>query len=134
MTYSKNELVNYRILRAKEAYKDGLLLVNERRWNAAANWLYYACFYVVSAYLVAKGIKATTHSGLKSAFNQHLIKSGKIDFSEGLLFNKLFSIRQQIDYEDFIDITEQELYPSLPKIEMLIDDIEKLIMNEGAIY
>jgi hypothetical protein len=37
MTYSKNELVNYRILRAKEAYKDGLLLVNERRWNAAAN-------------------------------------------------------------------------------------------------
>ena len=64
----------------------------------------------------------------------HLLMKVKFHFSEGLLFNKLFSIRQQIDYEDFIDITEQELYPLLPKIEMLIDDIEKLIMNEGAIY
>lgn len=80
MTYSKTELVNYRILRAKEAYKDGLLLAKESRWNAAANRLYYACFYIVSAYLVANGIKATTHTGLKSAFNQELIKSGKLIF------------------------------------------------------
>jgi uncharacterized protein (UPF0332 family) len=133
MTYSKKELVSYRILRAKEAYKDGLLLANERRWNATANRLYYACFYIVSAYVVAKGIKATTHSGLKSAFNQHLIKSGKIDISEGLLFNKLFSIRQQIDYEDFIDITEAELHPLLPKVYLLIEDIEKVIMDEGDV-
>ncbi len=134
MTYSKTELVNYRILRAKEAYKDGMLLANESWWNAAGNRLYYACFYIVSAYLVANGIKATTHAGLKSAFNQELIKSGKIDLSEGLLYNKLFSIRQQIDYEDFIDMTQSELQPLLPKIDQLINDIEKLILEEGDLH
>jgi uncharacterized protein (UPF0332 family) len=77
-----------------------------------------------------KGIKSTTHSGLKSAFNQELIKSGKINKSEGLLFNKLFSIRQQIDYEDFIDISGQDLSPLIPKIKLLIGDVKKLISDE----
>ncbi|MGB3080694.1 MAG: HEPN domain-containing protein [Saprospiraceae bacterium] len=130
MTFSKNELVRYRIQRAEEAFKDGQLLAEEGRWNAAANRLYYSCFYIVSAYLVLKGIKSSTHSGLKSAFNQELVKAGKIDKSEGLLFNKLFSIRQQIDYEDFVDISNQELSPLIPKIKQLIDDIKKLISTD----
>lgn len=81
MTFSKTELVRYRIERAEEAFKDAQLLANEERWNAAANRLYYSCFYIVSAYLVLKGIKSTTHSGLKSAFNQELIKSGFVNKS-----------------------------------------------------
>ena len=130
MTFSKTELVRYRIQRAEEAYKDGLQLAEEDRWNAAANRFYYSCFYIVSAYLVLKGVKSSTHSGLKSAFNQELVKSGKIDKSEGLLFNKLFSIRQQIDQEDFIDISNEDLSPLIPKIKQLIDDVKVLINNE----
>jgi len=130
MTFSKTDLVRYRIQRAEEAFKDGQLLAEENRWNAAANRLYYACFYIISAYLVLKDIKSSTHSGLKSAFNQELVKSGKIDKSEGLLFNKLFSIRQQIDYEDFVDITTKELSPLIPKIKQLIDDVKELIGSE----
>jgi uncharacterized protein len=50
MSYSKEELVRYRIERARESYEDAEYLVEEERWNAAANRMYYACFYVVSAY------------------------------------------------------------------------------------
>ena len=50
---------------------------------------YYSCFYVVSAYLAFKGLTAATHSGLKSAFNQELIKTARIDRSDGVLFNRL---------------------------------------------
>ncbi|MFZ2901027.1 MAG: HEPN domain-containing protein, partial [Saprospiraceae bacterium] len=63
----------------KESFEDAEYLVKEERWNAAANRMYYSCFYVVSAYLAFKGLTAATHSGLKSAFNQELIKTGRID-------------------------------------------------------
>ena len=129
MSYSKDELVKYRIARAKEVFEDAEILISKKRWNSAANRMYYACFYIVSAYLAEKEQKSATHSGLKSAFNQELIKTGKINQSEGILFNKLFGMRQDADYEDFIDAEESELTPLLPKIRVLIKDIESLIGN-----
>lgn len=45
MSYSKEELIRYRIERAREALADTVLLISEKRWNAAANRMYYACFY-----------------------------------------------------------------------------------------
>ncbi|HFA47792.1 MAG TPA: HEPN domain-containing protein [Bacteroidetes bacterium] len=101
MKYSKEELVKYRLSRAKEAFDDGKILASNERWNAAANRLYYACFYIVSAYLAKKEIRATTHTGLKTIFNKELVKSGKIDKEDGIVFNQLFGIRQEADYEDF---------------------------------
>lgn len=130
MKYSKEELINYRVERAQEALNDAVLLVDKERWNAAANRMYYACFYIVSAYLAFKDIKATTHSGLKTAFNQELVKTGRIEKSDGITFNKLFSIRQQADYDDFVDMSPDEIIPLLPKIDTLIQEIKELITGK----
>ncbi|WP_282773649.1 HEPN domain-containing protein [Phaeodactylibacter xiamenensis] len=127
MSYSKNELVAYRAERAREAFEDGRLLAAAFRWNSAANRLYYACFYIVSAYLVQRGIRATTHSGLKTAFNKELIKTGKISKEEGRLFNKLFGLRQEADYEDFHIMEKEDIEPLLPKIERLLKEIENIL-------
>lgn len=94
--------------------------------------MYYACFYVVSAYLAFKGLTAATHSGLKSAFNHELIKPGRIDRSDGALFNRLFAIRQEADYEDFAEIQPEEIKSLLPKINGLIRDIEDVINEENS--
>lgn len=77
MSYSKAELISYRIERAKESLTDAEFLVREERWNAAANRMYYAFFFIISSYLVFIDVNANTHSGLKSAFNNLLIKTGK---------------------------------------------------------
>jgi len=80
--------------------------------------------------LTKKEIKATTHSGLKAAFNKELVKTGKINKEEGKLFNKLFGMRQEADYEDFFAIEEEDVAPLLPKIKNLIAEIEALITKE----
>ncbi len=131
MKYSKEELVKYRLDRAKEVFEDGEILASNARWNSAANRMYYSCFYIVSAYLAKRGMKATTHSGLKTNFNKELVKTGKIDKEDGRLFNKLFGIRQEADYEDFTKIEEEDLKPLIPKIKALIGEIEKLIKEEN---
>ena len=120
MSYSKEELVRYRIERAKETFADAVYLIHEERWNAAANRMYYACFYIVSAYLAFRELNAITHAGLKSAFNLELVKTGKIDREDGILYNRLFAMRQQADYEDFMTIQDNDILPLVPKIEALI--------------
>jgi len=130
MSFSREELVNYRIERAEEAYEDALLLIEKERWNSAANRLYYACFYIVSAYLALHNLKATTHAGLKATFNKELVKTGKIDRSEGVLFNKLFSLRQKADYEDFVEMQKADLSPMISTISELIEDVKEIIEEE----
>ncbi|MBK8655171.1 MAG: hypothetical protein IPN20_14985 [Haliscomenobacter sp.] len=46
------------------------------------------------------------------------------------MFNRLFAIRQQADYEDFADIHPEEIQPLLSKINDLIQDIEQLIFRK----
>lgn len=130
MSYSKEELVEYRLNRAKEAFEDGEILASKGRWNSAANRMYYACFYIVSAYLAKKEIRATTHSGLKTTFNKELVKTGKVDREDGRLFNKLFGIRQEADYEDFYSVEKGDIEPLIPKIKALIEEIERIIKEE----
>lgn len=129
MSYSREELINYRIDRSKEALGDASLLVQKGRWNAAANRMYYACFYVVSAYLAYTGKKAATHAGIKSIFNKELVKSGKVARADGRLYNKLFTIRQDTDYEDFVNARPEDIRQLLPKISSLVIHIEGLIRS-----
>lgn len=132
MSYSKNDLVNYRLERAKESFEDGQILTEKDRWNAAANRMYYACFYIVSAYLAQMNLRATTHAGLKATFNKYLVATGKIKKEDAKIFNQLFGIRQEADYEDFVNIEANEIQPIIPKVKQLIDEIEDLIRkNRG---
>ena len=51
MKEAKDNLVRYRITKARETIEDARILANANRWNPCVNRLYYACFYAVSALL-----------------------------------------------------------------------------------
>lgn len=61
---------------------------------------------------------------------KELVKTGRIDREDGILFNRLFSMRQQADYEDFMDLQEEDILPLLPRIKLLIREIEDIIIEE----
>lgn len=127
MSYSKEELVEYRLKRAKESLEDGKILMANKSWNTAANRMYYACFYGISAYLAKMEIKANTHTGLKAAFNRELVRTGKMDKENGKLFNTLFGMRQEADYEDFFSIEKADLEPMIDKVRLFILRLEQII-------
>ena len=60
------ELVEYRLRRAKETLEEARIMGSIGHWNACANRLYYAAFYAVSALLVKEGLTATKHTGGQS--------------------------------------------------------------------
>ena len=122
-------LIKYRIERAEETYKEALLMRTEGHWNTCANRLYYACFYAVSALLAKYELSSRKHSGIKSLFNQRIIKKKILDSTQGKLYNQLFEARQEGDYVDFVSFDRGLVEPWVLKVENFIKDVKHLAEN-----
>ncbi len=72
---SIDALIGYRCQRSDEAIQEAELLCQEGFYNAAVNRLYYACYYVISALFLKDDIQAHTHSGMKTLFGMHYVKT-----------------------------------------------------------
>ncbi|MDR1584528.1 MAG: HEPN domain-containing protein, partial [Prevotellaceae bacterium] len=101
--------------------------VQLKDWAVAANRLYYAVYYIVSALLVKNNYIAHTYAGTRILFNQHFIKTGIVSKELGRLYSKLFETRQMGDYDDFFDLEEKDIFPLLEPVNAFICEIEKLI-------
>ena len=64
-------------------------------FNAAINRLYYACFYAATGLLIAKGIEAGTHNGVKTMLSYHFVRTGILSLEHGSTFSNLFDKRAQ---------------------------------------
>jgi uncharacterized protein (UPF0332 family) len=120
-------LIKYRIERAEETYHEALLMRSEEHWNACANRLYYACFYAVAALFAKYGLSSSKHSGIKSLYNQHIIKKKMLDTNKGKLYNQLFEARQEGDYVDFVSFDRDLVEPWVPMVKEFIDEIKQLL-------
>lgn len=103
----------------------------EEHWNTCANRLYYACFYAVLALLEKDGLASSKHSGIKSLFNQHFIKTGKIAKEHGKLYNNLFDARQEGDYVDFVYFDADTVEPWIPNVKDFIEAVSRLVNVKG---
>jgi uncharacterized protein (UPF0332 family) len=127
VTKSNKDLVLYRLKRARETLKDARILADAGRWNPCVNRLYYACFYVVSALLIREGLSSSKHTGLRSLFNQHFVKTNKVPKETARIYNDLFERRQEGDYVDFVSFEESQVLRWLPEAEAFVESIAVLI-------
>jgi hypothetical protein len=127
MSYSAEALVQYRLKRAFETLDDARSLAEQNRWNSAANRLYYAAYYAVLALFVGINVKPSTHTGVRQLFNQHFIKTGRLEPRFGQTFSYLFNVRQEGDYVDFQMFTEEEIKPLLGRAEELLVAVKQLL-------
>ena len=130
MTEWNRDLIQYRIDRAFETLEDARILQESKRWNACVNRLYYACYYAVSALLLQKGLFSSKHTGIRSMFNLHFVKSGKVPKDYAKTFNDLFERRQESDYVDFVRFTERQVHPWVEQTEKFVAFINDLIQSE----
>jgi len=127
MSRNKEDLITYRIARAKDTLDDAQILADRGKWNSAINRLYYAAYYAIIALLLSADLKPTTHNGAKSNFSEHFVKSGKVDKELGKIFSQLFTWRQKGDYDDLFDFQKEKVLPYFEPVKKLISEIEKMI-------
>jgi uncharacterized protein (UPF0332 family) len=126
---NKQEYVKYRIDSAFNAYNAASILAENGFWNSAVNRLYYAVFYAVNALLVQNDIHANSHSGTRSQFTLHYIKTGKLDKKFGKLLAELYDWRQKGDYENIFDYNAESVNPMFSLVLEMIEEIEKKVKN-----
>jgi uncharacterized protein (UPF0332 family) len=52
MKGTKKDLINYRLLRARDTFEDAMILSERNKWNSTINRLYYSAYYAVMALLL----------------------------------------------------------------------------------
>jgi len=125
MIQPKEEIIKYRLNKAKESLEEAQVMANMNHWQTCISRLYYACFYAVIALLLKHDLSSPKHSGVRSLFNKEFISTEIIPKKHGELYNLLFKYRQQSDYEDFFSIDENIVKQWMDQAVDFIDCIGK---------
>ena len=120
----------YRLDAARKTYEAARILAEKGYWNSAVNRLYYSLFYAVKALLLLHNIESKKHSGIKSQFSLHFVKTGKFDKKYGQLLSELFDWRQKGDYDNIFDYDEESVLPLFDPVNEMLDLIESAINHE----
>lgn len=124
---NRNAVVAYRLEKADVALDDARFLTQNGRYNLAANRLYYALYYAASAVLINMGVPTKSHSGLITQISLHLVKTGILSIDDGKLLKVMFELRHEGDYEDFIEVQQEDIEEYTPKVTELIAKFKQLI-------
>lgn len=127
--HSREALVKYRLDRADETLKEVEILAKESHFNAAANRLYYACFYATTALLVANGITTASHAGVKTMLGLNFVSKGLLANEHGKTFSRLFEIRHSGDYDDFVYCDKEMIDEYMPKAKSFIEAVKSLLVR-----
>lgn len=129
MKGTKEDLIKYRLHRAKDTFEDAQILADKGKWNSTINRLYYSAYYAVMALLLNSDLKPTTHTGAKSNFSEYFIKNELIGREYGKLYSQLFTWRQKGDYDDLFDFSEEKVLPYFEPVKKFIEVIENIIRD-----
>ena len=124
---SQEELIKYRVARANETFEEARLLAEAGYWNAAANRLYYACFYLVNALLISRKLSYSSHNGVKTEFNRVFVKSGLVSMESGKCYARVFNLRQEGDYIDFKRFEKQDIDPFFKEVQAFFLEVTPII-------
>ncbi len=123
----KQDLINYRLAKADEVYKEALDVASMNHWNLAVNRLYYSVFHIATALLLGAGYTARTHSGVMRILMKDYVRTGLLSEEDGKLLSSLFNMRHTGDYDDLFDWTQSQVEPLINPTRELIDKIKLLV-------
>ena len=75
----QNDLVQYRLKKAKTLIKQSKLLFDNKMYDGSINRSYYALYSSIRAILAFGKIDRSSHSGIHSVFDRYFVKSGIIE-------------------------------------------------------
>lgn len=104
-----------------------LLLQNNYLFGSVSR-LYYAAYFIISAYLLKKGLSPKTHKGLIKLFNKLSLEDRFISLEDKSLVQTLFDSRQESDYGDFISFQKEEVLLLIHQTQFLITRYKEVLI------
>ena len=126
----KEELIRYRQKKARETLEDATILFRSGRLFSALNRIYYALFYEVLALLSTEDLSSGKHTGIRSLFNEHFVKTGRVPVELGRFYSRMYDFRQKGDYGDFVEFEREKVKEWLDQASMFINEMDRIIESE----
>ena len=104
-------------------------MVQQKRWSLAANRFYYACYHIVHAIFITRGIASKTHDGTLTELGKHFIMTGQLDKKYGRFYARMIQLRIKADYNSIAEVTEAEVLEMAPLSREFVTAVESLINN-----
>ena len=121
------DIVAYRLDNALSTLDEIKEHISNEFYNTAVNRMYYACFYAVSALLVAHQIEVKSHDGTRQMFGQHFVLPGIVPKELGRFYRIIFEKRSSGDYEDFINYDMEAVNSLYPETCQFVSFIKSLV-------
>lgn len=139
LKYMKNQeridYVNHALVKSLNALKASKTLLDNGMYDDAISRAYYAIFGCTRCFGILDNVITSKHSGIKSHFDMHYVKTGIFDKEFSKILHSSFEARQFSDYDLKGDLATQEdakkavdkAFKFVPEVKILIDaKIQKL--------
>lgn len=135
MESNKNaiELSKYRLDRAEDTYHMAELCFENDGYQDAVNRSYYATFYSLRAVLALDGVDFKRHKDVVAYFNQHYVATGKFEREIGKRINRLKTMRESCDYDDFFVVKHADVQAQMETTKMVLDTVKQYLENQGIV-
>lgn len=126
----KKTLVELYLSKGEETLSDAILCIENRRWNSAANRLYYAVFHVLNALLVSDEKPACSHKGMRLVFGKNYVLTGLASEEEAHLLSRMETMRNKADYDCTFTAKEEVVSELYPQVKDLVEHLKLLVKRE----
>ena len=131
---AKRNYVRLRIARAHEDLANADSDLESGHLRGAVNRAYYAVFHTASAALLWLDVQRAKHSGVQATFNEHFVKTGRVEPALGQTFSKLRKLREEQDYDlDAAVLDEAGVQDMIDSAAAFVDGVEHLLTQLGAL-
>lgn len=107
-------------------------MVQQKRWSLAANRFYYACYHMVHAIFITRGIATKTHDGTLTELGKYFILTGQLDKKYGRFYARMIQLRIKADYNSIAEVTEAEVIEMAPLSHEFVSALESLLSKNNV--
>lgn len=120
----------YRLDRAKEDLIDAQISYKNSRYLNANNRAYYAILHAIRAVLALERVDFKKHKDVLAYFNQYYVKTEKFPKIMSKKITQARKIREDSDYDDEFEPTDEQTKMQLDTAEELIKLVEEYLEKQ----
>jgi uncharacterized protein (UPF0332 family) len=127
-------LFEYRLKQAETTLEDARKMLKAGvSPRSVINRAYYSMFYMVLALFLKTNLnlKTSKHSGVISLFDKEFVLTGKIDRIYSKILHSMFDDRQEYDYRELVEVSQDDAVSGVSRAEDFIDAVRNFIVNHS---